>query len=235
MKTKRRRRTARAKMRAGEAGEATSPTTPTARPSSRSTKACSMPTAASRSRCPRRNRPKHNDQDYRIEARVTDAANREVSGHSTVLATYGSFRVSVEPTAMSSSPATPRVKVTAQDYDGKPIQTQVTRRHDPGEVGFRHPTKHGNPAVTSKRCANRRRRNVLVDLPMGASSGSGDFEVTASAQTPENRTVEGQDLGLDLERRGRVVQRQHAGADRRRQKDLPGGRHRAPAARHRPQ
>ena len=35
---------------------------------------------------------KHNDQDYRIEARVTDAANREVSGHATVLATYGSFR-----------------------------------------------------------------------------------------------------------------------------------------------
>ena len=30
---------------------------------------------------------KHNDQDYRVEARVTDAANREVSGHSTVLAT----------------------------------------------------------------------------------------------------------------------------------------------------
>ena len=38
---------------------------------------------------------KHSDQDYRIEARVTDAANREVSGHTTVLATYGSFRVSV--------------------------------------------------------------------------------------------------------------------------------------------
>ena len=42
---------------------------------------------------------KHSDQDYRIEARVTDAANREVAGHATVLATYGSFRVSVEPTS----------------------------------------------------------------------------------------------------------------------------------------
>ena len=28
---------------------------------------------------------KHEDQDYRIEARVTDAANREVAGHTTVL------------------------------------------------------------------------------------------------------------------------------------------------------
>ena len=39
---------------------------------------------------------KQNDMDYRIEARVTDAGNCEVSGHTTVLATYGSFRVSVE-------------------------------------------------------------------------------------------------------------------------------------------
>ena len=69
---------------------------------------------------------KHNDQDYRIEARVTDAANREVSGHSTVLATYGSFRVSVEPTSYVVENGKPaRVKVTAQDYDAKPVQTQV--------------------------------------------------------------------------------------------------------------
>ena len=42
---------------------------------------------------------KHQDQDYRIEARVTDVGEREVAGHSTVLATYGSFRVSAEPTS----------------------------------------------------------------------------------------------------------------------------------------
>ena len=35
---------------------------------------------------------------------------------------------------------------------------------------------------------------TLVNLPINASgsNGSGDFEVTASAQTPENRTVQGQ-------------------------------------------
>jgi hypothetical protein len=60
---------------------------------------------------------------------VTDAANREVSGHSTVLATYGSFRVSVEPTSYVVEPGDPvRVKVTAQDYDGKPVQTAVHMR-----------------------------------------------------------------------------------------------------------
>ena len=51
---------------------------------------------------------KHNDQDYRIEARVTDAANREVSGHSTVLATYGSFRLTVEPTSYVFEPGQTR-------------------------------------------------------------------------------------------------------------------------------
>ena len=69
---------------------------------------------------------KHEDQDYRVEARVTDAANREVSGHTTVLGTYGSFRVSVEPTSYVFQSGQPvRVKVRAQDYDGKPVQTQV--------------------------------------------------------------------------------------------------------------
>ena len=72
---------------------------------------------------------KQEDQDYRIEARVTDAANREVAGHTTVLATYGSFRVSVEPTSYVFQAGQPaRVKVTAQDYDGKPVQTQVEVR-----------------------------------------------------------------------------------------------------------
>ena len=50
---------------------------------------------------------KHNAEDYRIEARVTDAANSEVAGHSTVLATYGSFRVSVEPTSYVVQPGQP--------------------------------------------------------------------------------------------------------------------------------
>jgi len=69
---------------------------------------------------------KHEDQDYRIEARVTDAGEREVAGHSTVLATYGSFRVSAEPTSYVFKTGDPvRVKVTAQDYDGKPVATPV--------------------------------------------------------------------------------------------------------------
>ena len=131
---------------------------------------------------------KHNDQDYRIEARVTDAANREVAGHSTVLATYGSFRVSVEPTSYVFSPGQiPKVKVTAQDYDNKPIQTPV---HLSVSLTKWDSTTHQRTEtpVTSRDAATGADGTALVELPI---TGSGSFEITASAQTPENRTVEG--------------------------------------------
>jgi len=132
---------------------------------------------------------KHSDQDYRIEARVTDAANREVSGHSTVLATYGSFRVSVEPTSYVVENGKPaRVKVTAQDYDGKPVRTPV---HVGAALEKWDSVTHQRTetAVATSDAATGADGTVLVDLPI---SGSGDFEITASAQTPENRTVQGQ-------------------------------------------
>jgi uncharacterized protein YfaS (alpha-2-macroglobulin family) len=134
--------------------------------------------------------PKHQDQDYRIEARVTDAANREVAGHSTVLATYGSFRVSVEPTSYVYKSGDPvRVKVTAQDYDNKPIPTAV---HIGVNLIKWDSVTHqrSETSVASRDAQTGADGTALVDLPINTNA-SGDFEVTASAQTPENRTVEG--------------------------------------------
>jgi len=129
---------------------------------------------------------KQNDQDYRIEARVTDAANREVAGHSTVLATYGSFRVSVEPTSYVYSPGqTPKIKVTAQDYDGKPVQTQVHLAVHQWNSDIHKWVEATSAARDVTTAADG---TALAELPV---TGSGDFEVTATAQTPENRTVEG--------------------------------------------
>ena len=100
---------------------------------------------------------KHNDQDYRIEARVTDAANREVAGHSTVLATYGSFRVSVEPTSYVVQAGQPaRVKVTAQDYDGEAGADAGAHRRRAGKVGFRDSPAQRH-ARSQQRCRDRRR------------------------------------------------------------------------------
>jgi uncharacterized protein YfaS (alpha-2-macroglobulin family) len=131
---------------------------------------------------------KHYDQDFRIEARVTDASNREVSGHAKVLATYGSFRLSVEPTSYVFSPGqTPKVKVTAQDYDNKPVQTAV---HIAVNLEKWDSVTHqrSETPVTSRDAATGADGTALVELPV---SGSGDFEVSVSAQTPEKRTVEG--------------------------------------------
>ncbi len=132
--------------------------------------------------------PKHHDQDYRIEARVTDAANREVAGHTTVLATYGSFRVSVEPTSYVFSPGqTPKVKVTAQDYDSKPVETPV--HLEVKEIKWDSVThQRTETSITSRDAATGADGTALVELHI---TGSGDFEITASAQTPEQRTVEG--------------------------------------------
>jgi uncharacterized protein YfaS (alpha-2-macroglobulin family) len=125
------------------------------------------------------------DQDYRIEARVTDAANREVAGHSTILANYGSFRVSAKPTSyVFETGQTPKVKVTAQDYDGKPVQTQVHIAVSQWGWG----AQRNAPALLTRDAQTGVDGTVLVELPM---NGSGDYEVAASAQTPENRTVEG--------------------------------------------
>jgi uncharacterized protein YfaS (alpha-2-macroglobulin family) len=133
---------------------------------------------------------KHNDVDYRIEARVTDAANREVSGHTSVLATYGSFRVSVEPTSYVFQTGQPvRVKVTAQDYENKPVQTRV--HVAAAWIKWDSVThQRSSSTVAGADGTTGADGNATIDLPMG-SAGSGDFEVTASAQTPENRTVEG--------------------------------------------
>jgi uncharacterized protein YfaS (alpha-2-macroglobulin family) len=131
--------------------------------------------------------PKHNDQDYRIEARVTDPANREVAGHATVLATYGSFRISVQPASyvvQNGQPA--RVKITAQDYDGHPIKTPV---HIAASLVTWDSTTY-KQIKTPKASADATTGDdgtALVDVPI---SGTGDFQFTASAQTPENRTVQ---------------------------------------------
>jgi uncharacterized protein YfaS (alpha-2-macroglobulin family) len=134
--------------------------------------------------------PKHEDQDYRIEARVTDAGEREVAGHSTVLATYGSFRVSAEPTSYVLKTGEPvKVKVTAQDYDGKPIQTPVHIAVNLERWDSTTRERTETP-VASRDAATGADGTVLIELPIG-NSASGDFEITASARTPENRTVEG--------------------------------------------
>jgi hypothetical protein len=130
---------------------------------------------------------KPRDMDYRIEARVTDAANREVAGHTTVLATYGSFHIDVEPTSYIYKSGDPvRVKVQAEDYDSKPIQTTVHAAVTVSQWD-RDTGKWTHTAATSRDATTGAEGSALIDLPL---SGNGDFDVTVTAKTPEGRTVE---------------------------------------------
>ena len=87
-----------------------------------------------------------------------------------MLATYGSFRVSAEPTSYvlkSGEPA--RVKVTAQDYDGKPVQTAV---HVAVKLQKWDSTTHERTenAVASRDAQTGADGTVLVDLPLARNS-----------------------------------------------------------------
>ncbi len=68
----------------------------------------------------------HQDISYRVEARVTDAGNREISGHSFFIATYGSFQVAISPESYFFQKGdTINATAVAKDYDGRPIQTAI--------------------------------------------------------------------------------------------------------------
>lgn len=67
------------------------------------------------------------DVNYRVEARVTDEANREISGTNAVLATYANYHLNVRAQSwVYQQNDTAQVTVGAFDYDKKPVQTQVT-------------------------------------------------------------------------------------------------------------
>jgi uncharacterized protein YfaS (alpha-2-macroglobulin family) len=125
------------------------------------------------------------DQDYTIEAGVTDAANREITGRGRFLATYGSFRIHVEPTSYAvRAGETAAFHVTALDYDNKPIQTQVHlqlvyRRWVNGKT---ETTNAGSTDVTTDA-----QGQATTSLPVPTA---GSAEIDASAITPEKRTVQ---------------------------------------------
>ncbi len=126
---------------------------------------------------------KKQDHVYRIEARVTDAGNREIAGHGHALATYGSFFLTAEPNSyVYTKGSTATITVTAQDYDKNPVQTtfkvEMERwdwRHRSGQVIS---TSQGQTDATGK-------AQVKLTIP-----DSGEFRLLIAATTPEKREVE---------------------------------------------
>lgn len=127
---------------------------------------------------------RHTDQDYIIEAGVTDEANREITGRGHFIATYGSYRIHIEPDSYSVRAGdSGHFTITAVDYDGKPVQTHVHlslnwRRWSNGNTVT---TQGGSADVTTDQHGT-----AHAAIPVDQS---GSAEVLASSTTPEGRTV----------------------------------------------
>jgi uncharacterized protein YfaS (alpha-2-macroglobulin family) len=124
------------------------------------------------------------DQDYTVEAAVTDQANREITGRGHFLATRGSFRIHVEPVSYAVRVGDSALfNVTAVDYDNHPVATRVdlqlvTHKYANGKTQ----TVRG-AATDVNTDANGHAQGTLP------AAAAGSAEVEASATTPESRTV----------------------------------------------
>ena len=144
---------------------------------------------------------------YRIEARVTDAANREISGTGWIVATYGSFALNVQPERYVYAPGGKGAfAIQARDYDNHPVRARAHVSLLTWE--FREAGKPiGNP--TDVDLTPEGTGMVNLDLP----AHGGTYQVMATARTPEGRDVEstsfiwvsGGNWDLD-ESRGQTVQ-----------------------------
>ena len=126
---------------------------------------------------------KKQDLVYRIEARVTDAGNREIAGHGFALATYGSFFLTAEPDSfVYTKGSTATITVTAQDYDKKPVQTAF--RVEMNRWDWR---KGAGPQITTAQGQTDASGKAQVKLTI---PDAGEFRVRVVATTPEKRDVE---------------------------------------------
>jgi uncharacterized protein YfaS (alpha-2-macroglobulin family) len=122
---------------------------------------------------------------YRIEARVTDQANREIAGRGWVVATYGSFAVNAAPERYFYEPGgAATFTVQARDYDNQPVRTSVRvdllswnyRDSGPGEV----------KATASATTGAEGNASATLQLP----PQGGLYRLRVTARTPEGRDVE---------------------------------------------
>ena len=122
---------------------------------------------------------------YRIEARVTDQANREITGRGWVVATYGTFLVNASPERYFYPPGSnATVNVQARDYDNKPVSTLV--RVDLLTYRYREPGDGQVKATAMVTTGPDGNATATLRIP----PEGGSYRVRATAHTPEGRDVE---------------------------------------------
>jgi alpha-2-macroglobulin len=126
------------------------------------------------------------DVRYRIEARVTDEGNREISGRTAVIATYGSFMVGVSTeTYFFQRGETIRATVSAKDYEGKPVRTPVRVELVRGSYWNQ---SRPESVLTSQNVETDPTGSVSVEVP---TQETGGLSLRVTAHTAEGRDVTG--------------------------------------------
>ena len=129
----------------------------------------------------------HNDVRYRIEARVTDAGNREIAGHNAVVATYGSFAVGISAESyVYQVGESIHATAVAKDYDGKPVQTAVHVELVRGYWWYRAGSQQ-ETILDSRDAATGTDGTALVTFN---AKEAGNLYLRVKAQTPEQREVQ---------------------------------------------
>jgi uncharacterized protein YfaS (alpha-2-macroglobulin family) len=129
----------------------------------------------------------HQDMRYRVEARVTDEGNREISGASSVPATYGSFALGISTDSyVYQVGQTLRATAVARDYDGHPVATPV--RLELLRWQFYGLRRSESVALDSKDAQTDADGRAQASFTL---SQSGSFMLRVSATTPEMRQVTG--------------------------------------------
>ncbi len=123
------------------------------------------------------------DTDYRVEARVTDAANREIAGHNAFLATYGNFHLEVNAQSyIYKQGESGQFTVQTVDYEKHPVSTSV-------HLELVSSTYGKNPKVVQSTDAQTDTTGfaqALLPLPQ-----AGSFTVRATAPSASGRKVTG--------------------------------------------
>jgi alpha-2-macroglobulin len=131
---------------------------------------------------------KHRDVRYRIEARVTDAGNREISGANSVIVTYGTFQVGISADSyVYQKDETINATAVAKDYDGHPIQTaihaELVRWH---WYGYGNTARSQEDVIESQNVHTQSDGSARVTF---LAEEAGSFHLRVTAETPEKREV----------------------------------------------
>jgi alpha-2-macroglobulin len=127
----------------------------------------------------------HADYLYRIEARVTDQGNREITGKGWIVATYGSFALNVTAGRYFYAPGTKMTfTVESRDYDNKPVNAHV--HLELVRWNYRGQKREPVGGATDVDTGSSGSATATLDAP----SRGGSYQAHVTAQTPEGRTVE---------------------------------------------